>query len=157
MSSDCPSSSDQPSDPSLDFLSPQFDPLRALQTSPSKLRLPYPAAQPCDNLQIYQSVVKGTRRVYGVGEGGGGTVGRGRGGGRGGEERKQRGTELDIRPGGRGKPKTVLWFMQSECLQLRFSPARFSLPHPFLLPPYPYKHTNTSTHIRTHFFIAALL
>lgn len=42
-------------DPSLDFLSPQFDPLKALSTNPSKILLPCPQVQPCDNLEVYKS------------------------------------------------------------------------------------------------------
>lgn len=42
-------------DPSLDFLSPSFDPLKVLHTPPNRLRLPHPSVQPCDNLQAYTS------------------------------------------------------------------------------------------------------
>ncbi len=41
----------------LDFLSPQFDPLRALATSPSKIQLPCPDVRPCDNLRMYEQGV----------------------------------------------------------------------------------------------------
>ena len=42
-------------DEELDFLSPKFDPLKVLTTSPSKLELPCPDVQPCDNLQMYNA------------------------------------------------------------------------------------------------------
>lgn len=42
-------------DPELDFLSVSFDPSKVLQTSPSKVVLPHPSVQPCDNLQAYTS------------------------------------------------------------------------------------------------------
>ena len=44
----------------LDFLSPKFDPLKVLTTNPSKVQLPYPDVQPCDNLQMYAA---GTRYI----------------------------------------------------------------------------------------------
>ncbi len=40
-------------DSSLDFLSPQFDPLKALTSNPSKIQLPCPEVPPCDNLVMY--------------------------------------------------------------------------------------------------------
>ncbi len=40
-------------DLSLDFLSPQFDPLKALTASPSEIQLPCPEVPPCDNLVMY--------------------------------------------------------------------------------------------------------
>ncbi len=42
-------------DPSLDFTSSSFDALKALHTDPSRLQLPYPTVQPCDNLDAYES------------------------------------------------------------------------------------------------------
>ena len=42
-------------DPSLDFTSSRFDPLKVLHTDPSILQLPYPNVQPCDNLDAYES------------------------------------------------------------------------------------------------------
>ena len=42
-------------DSSLDFTSSEFDPLKALHTDSSKLQLPYPNVQPCDNLDAYES------------------------------------------------------------------------------------------------------
>ena len=53
---------DNSPDPSLDFLSSQFSAEKALVTSPSKIQLPYPEVQPCDNLEQYASVVRGTSR-----------------------------------------------------------------------------------------------
>ena len=49
-------------DGALDFLSPEFSPQKALLFSPSKLQLPCPRVEPCDNLDSYLSVVKGTTR-----------------------------------------------------------------------------------------------
>ena len=49
-------------DVTLDFLSPQFDPARALHADPTALRLPCPDIQPCDNLDAYDSVMRGVRR-----------------------------------------------------------------------------------------------
>ena len=48
----------------LDFLSGEFDPLRALQAPPDRVALPCPSVQPCDNLDMYDSLMKGTRKVY---------------------------------------------------------------------------------------------
>ena len=53
---------DNSPDPSLDFLSSQFSAEKALVTSPSEIQLPCPEVQPCDNLQQYASVVRGTWR-----------------------------------------------------------------------------------------------
>ena len=39
----------------LDFLSSSFDPLKALQATPTQITLPHPTVQPCDNLQTYTS------------------------------------------------------------------------------------------------------
>lgn len=49
-------------DVALDFLSPRFDPVRALHADPSAVRLPCPDIQPCDNLDAYDSVMRGVRR-----------------------------------------------------------------------------------------------
>lgn len=49
-------------DPALDFLSPKFCPEQALVCSPSRIHLPCPEVQPCDNLDIYSSVVRGLSR-----------------------------------------------------------------------------------------------
>lgn len=49
-------------DVALDFLSPQFDPARALHADPSAVWLPCPDIQPCDNLDAYDSVMRGVRR-----------------------------------------------------------------------------------------------
>ena len=49
-------------DGALDFLSSEFSPKKALLFSPSKLQLPCPRVEPCDNLDSYLSVVKGTTR-----------------------------------------------------------------------------------------------
>ena len=49
-------------DRALDFLSPEFCPEQALASSPSKLRLPCPHVQPCDNLDTYASIMRGTVR-----------------------------------------------------------------------------------------------
>ena len=46
----------------LDFLSPQFDPMRALHADPADVHLPYPDIQPYDNLEAYDSVMRGVRR-----------------------------------------------------------------------------------------------
>lgn len=53
--SDVPGDPALPGDPTLDFLSLSFDPVKALQSSPSKVLLPHPSVQPCDNLQAYTS------------------------------------------------------------------------------------------------------
>lgn len=47
--------SDREDDPALDFLSMSFDPVKALQCSPTKLHLPHSNVQPCDNLDAYTS------------------------------------------------------------------------------------------------------
>ena len=49
-------------EPCLDFLSPQFDPMRALHADPADVHLPYPDIQPYDNLEAYDSVMRGVRR-----------------------------------------------------------------------------------------------
>lgn len=46
----------------LDFLSPAFSAEQALLSSPSKIQLPCPEVQPCDNLEQYSSVVRGLSR-----------------------------------------------------------------------------------------------
>lgn len=55
-------SPERPADPALDFLSPAFCPQQALEFSPSRIRLPCPEVQPCDNLDHYSSVVRGLSR-----------------------------------------------------------------------------------------------
>ena len=50
-------------DPALDFLSVSFDPLKALQISPSKVGLPHPTVQPCDNLEAYTSGMYGHTHI----------------------------------------------------------------------------------------------
>ncbi|XP_011403001.2 PREDICTED: U7 snRNA-associated Sm-like protein LSm11 [Amphimedon queenslandica] len=52
-------------DPELDFLSSDFNASKALLSS--SLSVPCPEVQPCDNLDQYLSVVKGTRKVGGSG------------------------------------------------------------------------------------------
>lgn len=42
-------------DPSLDFLSEKFDPVKVLRCSLKEVHLPHPSIQPCDNLQAYIS------------------------------------------------------------------------------------------------------
>lgn len=49
-------------DPALDFLSSTFRPEQALVCSPSRLHLPCPDVQPCDNLDTYSSVIRGLSR-----------------------------------------------------------------------------------------------
>lgn len=49
-------------EPCLDFLSPQFDPVRALHADPADVHLPCPDIQPYDNLDAYDSVMRGVRR-----------------------------------------------------------------------------------------------
>lgn len=49
-------------DSRLDFLSPEFSAEQALVCSPSKIQLPCPEVQPCDNLEHYASVVRGITR-----------------------------------------------------------------------------------------------
>lgn len=49
-------------DPALDFLSSNFCPEQALVCSPSRIHLPCPEVQPCDNLDVYSSVVRGLSR-----------------------------------------------------------------------------------------------
>ena len=62
-----PGDSPVPSD-ALDFLSPAFSAEQALLSSPSRIHLPCPEVQPCDNLDHYSSVVRGlTRRRPGTG------------------------------------------------------------------------------------------
>ena len=51
-----------PADPALDFLSPEFSAEKALASSPSRICLPCPEVQPCDNLGHYSSVVRGLSR-----------------------------------------------------------------------------------------------
>ena len=46
----------------LDFLSPEFSAEQALVCSPSRIQLPCPEVQPCDNLDHYSSVVRGLSR-----------------------------------------------------------------------------------------------
>ena len=46
----------------LDFLSPSFSAEQALVCSPSRLQLPCPEVQPCDNLEHYSSIVHGSSR-----------------------------------------------------------------------------------------------
>ena len=59
-------------DSALDFLSPQFCPEQALASSPSRIRLPWPEVQPCDNLDVYSSVIRGlSRRLAPTGGGSG--------------------------------------------------------------------------------------
>lgn len=55
-------SQERSEDKALDFLSPEFCPEQALASSPSKLRLPCPHVQPCDNLDTYMSIMRGTVR-----------------------------------------------------------------------------------------------
>lgn len=50
-----PREADGSNDPALDFLSLSFDPVKVLQTPPSKLSIPHPTVQPCDNLHTYTS------------------------------------------------------------------------------------------------------
>lgn len=45
---------------SLDILSVNFDPLKALSTSEENVSLPCPEVQPLDNLAQYEALVKGT-------------------------------------------------------------------------------------------------
>lgn len=49
-------------EPCLDFFSPQFDPVRALHADPADVHLPCPDIQPYDNLDAYDSVMRGVRR-----------------------------------------------------------------------------------------------
>lgn len=49
-------------EPCLDFLSPQFDLVRALHADPADVHLPCPYIQPYDNLDAYDSVMRGVRR-----------------------------------------------------------------------------------------------
>ena len=50
-------------DPGLDFTSCSFDALKALHTDPSRLQLPYPNVQPCDNLDAYESSKRASRYI----------------------------------------------------------------------------------------------
>ena len=59
---------EDPDDASLDFLSPDFDPQRVLAVSPSKVQLPCPSVQPCDNLDTYDSIMLGTRKTFSAGD-----------------------------------------------------------------------------------------
>ena len=45
---------------SLDLLSANFDPLKALSSSNESISLPCPEVQPLDNLAQYEAIVKGT-------------------------------------------------------------------------------------------------
>lgn len=94
-------------DPSLDFLSPQFDAARALHAA--EVKLPMPDVPPYDNLDMYESLLRGARRPYS-----------------GAAQTERRGAEVGVaaeptqheieKPqlqGGR-KIKTILWFMESE-------------------------------------------
>ena len=56
-------------DPSLDFLSQRFDPLKALQASSSSLSLPCPDVQPFDNISQYQALIRGAGKRQGAGAG----------------------------------------------------------------------------------------
>lgn len=50
-------------DPALNFLSTDFDPIKALQTNDLTIHLPCPSVQPYDTLQQYHALVSGTKKT----------------------------------------------------------------------------------------------
>ena len=103
----------RPADPLLDFLSPEFSAEKALVSSPSRIRLPCPEVQPCDNLGHYTSVVQGLSRRREA------TSSRG-------EVKEEESERVAVR--GRKKPvKTVMSVMESMCGRSSIAMCKFTV------------------------------